>query len=146
MSDAQTLPNIVETAITTPKLSTLVAAVQAAELAQTLQGTGPFTVFAPINEAFDQLPEGTVVNLLKPENKDSLVKILTYHVVSGKVMSTDLSDGQEIETLQGQKLTVLIEDDKVSIVDAAGNTATVIAADLEQSNGVVHLIDKVVMP
>jgi uncharacterized surface protein with fasciclin (FAS1) repeats len=133
--------NIVELASDTDNLSTLVAAVKAAGLVETLSGEGPFTVFAPTNEAFAALPEGTVENLLKPENRDMLVKILTYHVVSGKVMSGDLSDGMMAETVEGSQITVSISDAGVSI-----NDASVIAADVEANNGVVHLIDSVIMP
>jgi uncharacterized surface protein with fasciclin (FAS1) repeats len=133
--------NIVELASDTDNLSTLVAAVQAAGLVETLSGEGPFTVFAPTNEAFAALPEGTVESLLQPENRDMLVKILTYHVVAGKVMSTDLSDGMMAETVEGSQITVSISDAGVSI-----NDASVVAADVEASNGVVHLIDSVIMP
>jgi uncharacterized surface protein with fasciclin (FAS1) repeats len=133
--------NIVELASDTDNLSTLVAAVKAAGLVETLSGEGPFTVFAPTNEAFAALPEGTVENLLKPENRDMLVKILTYHVVSGKVMSGDLSDGMMAETVEGSQISVSITDAGVSI-----NDASVVTADVEASNGVVHLIDSVIMP
>lgn len=130
----------------TSSLSTLVTAVQAADLVDTLKGDGPFTVFAPTNEAFAALPDGTLDDLLLPENKDQLTDVLTYHVVSGKVMSSDLSDGQVIETLQGGELTVEIMDGVVSLVDAGGNKAVVSSADVETSNGVVHVIDAVVLP
>ncbi len=132
--------NIVELAMATESLSTLVQAVQAAGLAETLSGEGPFTVFAPTNEAFAALPEGTLENLLKPENKDQLAAILTYHVVPGAVMSTDLSDGQKAATVQGEEITVdLTEGVKV-------NGATVVTADVEATNGVVHVIGQVIMP
>ena len=144
---------IVETAAATPDFSTLVAAVQAAGLAETLSGDGPFTVFAPTNEAFEKLPAGTVDNLLKPENKDQLVAILTYHVVPGDVMSGQLvelikqGDGKAmVKTVQGEDLTAMTEGDAVKIMDAQGNTATVTGVDLDQSNGVIHVIDTVLLP
>jgi uncharacterized surface protein with fasciclin (FAS1) repeats len=138
--------NIIETAVNTPDLATLVAAIKAADLVSTLQGTGPFTVFAPVNSAFAKLPEGTVETLLKNESKDLLTKILTYHVISGKYLSSDLEDGATITTVQGEDLTVKIESGKVWLEDTTGKTAQVATADLEQSNGVVHLIDSVLMP
>jgi len=134
------MENIVEIASGNKDFSTLVAAVVAAGLVETLNGNGPFTVFAPTNEAFAKLPAGTVEELLKPENKEKLVAILTYHVVAGKVMSKDLSNGQKAETVNGQEITVTIEDGVK--IDAA----TVTAADLEASNGVIHVIDSVIMP
>jgi uncharacterized surface protein with fasciclin (FAS1) repeats len=140
-SDEHNHHNIVEVASETDNLSTLVAAVQAAELVETLSGEGPFTVFAPTNEAFEALPDGTLESLLEPENRDMLVDILTYHVVSGEVMSGDLSDGMMAETVQGSQITVNISDGNVSI-----NDANVVAADVEASNGVVHVIDSVIMP
>jgi uncharacterized surface protein with fasciclin (FAS1) repeats len=133
--------NIVELASETEILTTLVAAVQAAGLVETLQGDGPFTVFAPTNEAFAALPEGTVESLLMEENRDQLIKILTYHVVSGKVMSGDLSDGMMAETVEGSQIEVSISGYGVNI-----NNASVVQADIEASNGVVHLIDTVIMP
>ena len=134
------MKNIVEIASENKDFSTLVAAVVAAGLAETLSGTGPFTVFAPTNEAFAKLPAGTVEELLKPENKEKLAAILTYHVVAGKVMSKDLSNGQKAATVNGQEVTVTIgEGVKV-------DTATVVTADLEASNGVIHVIDSVIMP
>lgn len=133
--------NVVETAIASPDHSTLVAAVQAAGLAETLSGTGPFTVFAPTNAAFDKLPKGTVDGLLKPEKKDDLTKILTYHVVPGSLKAADLTDGQKLKTVQGEELTVSVKDGKVMI-----DGANVTAADLTASNGVIHVIDAVVMP
>jgi uncharacterized surface protein with fasciclin (FAS1) repeats len=147
-SEAETMNNedIVQLAVDNSDLSTLVTALQAAELVETLQGEGPFTVFAPTNSAFDKLPEGTLDELLQPENKQQLTDILTYHVVSGNVMAADLSDGQTISTLQGDTLTVEISDGMVMLVDTAGDKATVTVADVEASNGVVHLIDSVVMP
>lgn len=133
--------NIVELASETESLSTLVAAVQAAGLVETLQGDGPFTVFAPTNQAFAALPEGTVESLLLEENRDQLIKILTYHVVSGKVMSGDLSDGMMAETVEGSQIEVSISGYGVEI-----DNASVLQADIEASNGVVHLIDTVIMP
>ncbi|HAH36730.1 MAG TPA: fasciclin domain-containing protein [Algoriphagus sp.] len=132
---------VVDIAIGSPDHTTLVAAVQAAGLVETLSGDGPFTVFAPTNAAFEALPAGTVEDLLKPENKEKLTGILTFHVVSGNVMSGDLSDGQVVTTLNGQTATVSIKDGKVMIGDA-----TVVAADLAGTNGVVHVIDKVLLP
>ena len=120
---------------------TLLAAAGAAGLVEALQADGPLTVFAPNDEAFAKLPAGTVENLLQPENKDQLAAILTFHVVSGKVMSSDLSDGATAPTLQGQELTFAIDDDGVRVGDA-----NVIAADIEASNGVIHVIDAVLLP
>jgi uncharacterized surface protein with fasciclin (FAS1) repeats len=132
--------DIVALAMETESLSTLVAAVKAGGLVETLQGEGPFTVFAPTNEAFAALPEGTLESLLKPENKDQLVSILTYHVVPGKVMSTDLSDGQKATTVNGADITVSLNG------GAMINDAKVAMADVEASNGVVHVINKVILP
>ncbi|TDQ19451.1 putative surface protein with fasciclin (FAS1) repeats [Algoriphagus boseongensis] len=132
---------VVDIAIGSQDHTTLVAAVQAAGLVETLSGTGPFTVFAPTNAAFAALPAGTVEGLLKAESKDALTGILTYHVVAGNVMSGDLSDGQVVTTVNGQTLTVSIKDGKVMI-----GGATVVAADLAGSNGVVHVIDSVLLP
>lgn len=137
--------NIVDLAVATPSLSTLVTAVKAASLVETLQGTGPYTVFAPTNNAFDALPSGTVDTLLKPENVETLKSVLTYHVVAGKVMSSDLKDGQVITTVQGASLTVKITDGKVYLIDAKGNQVMVEKADIEASNGVVHVIDGVLL-
>jgi uncharacterized surface protein with fasciclin (FAS1) repeats len=133
--------NIVETAVANGSFKTLVAAVTAAELVETLSGTGPFTVFAPVDDAFAALPAGTVDTLVLPENKDQLTGILTYHVVAGKVMSADLSDGITAQTVNGQKITIQIADGKVMI-----NDAEVVLADVETSNGVIHVINKVIMP
>lgn len=132
---------VVDIAISSPDHTTLVAAVKAAELVETLSGEGPFTVFAPTNAAFEALPEGTVEDLLKPENKDQLSSILTYHVVSGNILSSNLSDGQVVTTLNGKELTVSVADGKVSI-----GGATVVTADLEGTNGIVHVIDAVLLP
>jgi uncharacterized surface protein with fasciclin (FAS1) repeats len=133
--------NIVETAVANGSFTTLVAAVTAAELVETLSGEGPFTVFAPTDEAFAALPAGTVDTLVKPENKDQLTGILTYHVVAGKVMSGDLSDGMTATTVNGGDITITLADGKVMI-----NDAEVVAADVETSNGVIHVINKVILP
>ncbi|WP_420386987.1 fasciclin domain-containing protein [Roseivirga sp.] len=133
--------DIVDLAVGNENLSTLVAAVKAGGLVETLKGEGPFTVFAPTDEAFAALPKGTLEMLLKPENKDKLVAVLTYHVVSGKVMSTDLSNGQKAKTVQGENVSVDISYGNVKI-----SGAKVIAADVKASNGVVHVIDKVILP
>ena len=121
--------------------TTLVAAIKAAGLVETLKGAGPFTVFAPTNAAFSALPAGTVESLLTPEKKADLTNILTYHVVAGSVKAADLKDGQKVKTLQGGELTVSIKEGKVMI-----NGANVTAADLTSSNGVIHVIDAVLMP
>ena len=133
--------NIVENAAGSADHTTLVAAVKAAGLAETLSGAGPFTVFAPTNEAFAKLPAGAVDGLLKPESKAKLTGVLTYHVVSGAVKAADLKDGQKIKTLQGEELTVGVKDGKVTI-----NGANVTVADVVSSNGVTHVIDAVLMP
>jgi uncharacterized surface protein with fasciclin (FAS1) repeats len=132
--------NIVETAVGAGSFTTLVAAVEAAGLVETLSGEGPFTVFAPTDEAFAALPEGTVESLLMPENRDQLVAVLTYHVVPGAVMSTDLSDGMTATTVQGADITIDL-DNGVMV-----NDATVTTADIEASNGVIHVIDSVILP
>jgi uncharacterized surface protein with fasciclin (FAS1) repeats len=137
---------IVALAVATPDLSTLVAAVQAAELVDTLSGEGPFTVLAPTNDAFAALPEGTVDTLLLPENIADLQGVLTYHVIAGNVLSSDLSDGQVVETVNGGTLTVDITDTGVYFVDANGGRALVTTADVEASNGTVHIIDAVLLP
>lgn len=133
--------NIVENAAASADHTTLVAAVTAAGLGETLSGAGPFTVFAPTNEAFAKLPAGAVDNLLKPEMKADLTGVLTYHVVPGAVKAADLKDGQKIKTVQGNELTVSIKDGKVMI-----DGATVTTADVISSNGVTHVIDAVLMP
>ncbi len=132
--------DIVDTAVEAGSFETLVAAVQAAGLVDTLKGDGPFTVFAPTDEAFAALPEGTVENLLLPENREQLVAILTYHVVPGKVMSTDLSDDMSAATVQGSNVMIDL-DNGVMVEDAS-----VVTADIETSNGVIHVIDKVILP
>ena len=144
---------IVENASKAPNLTTLVAAVQAAGLVETLQGEGPFTVFAPTNEAFEALPEGTVENLLKPENKEMLAKILTAHVISANATSeaamqmiNDDGGKHNVTTVSGDALTLQMNGDKLIVIDESGKAATVTTADVMQSNGVVHVIDKVLMP
>jgi len=132
--------DIVDTAIEAGNFTTLVAAVEAAGLVETLKGEGPFTVFAPTDEAFAALPEGTVEDLLKPENIDQLTAILTYHVVPGKVMSTELGDDTVVKTVQGDEITV------TSRGTVTVDEATVTTADIETSNGVIHVIDGVIMP
>ncbi len=133
--------NIVENALGSSEHTTLVAAVKAAGLVETLSGAGPFTVFAPTNAAFDKLPKGTVETLVKPENKAKLTGILTYHVVAGAVKAADLKDGQKIKTVQGEELTVSVKEGKVMI-----NGAAVTTADVISSNGVTHVIDAVLLP
>ena len=132
---------VVDVAASNPDFSTLVTAVKAAGLAETLSGAGPFTVFAPTNEAFAKLPAGTVENLLKPENKDQLIAVLTYHVVPGKVMSGDIAGKSlEVATVQGGNLSVNATD------GVKVDNANVVMADIETSNGVIHVIDAVVLP
>jgi uncharacterized surface protein with fasciclin (FAS1) repeats len=143
---AEEAGTIVDVAAGNADFSTLVTAVTAADLAETLGGDGPFTVFAPTNDAFDALPAGTLEDLTMPENKDLLTTILTYHVVAGEVMSGDLTDGQEVETVQGETLTVGVTDEGVTLTDAAGNTVNVVTADVDASNGVIHAIDGVLTP
>jgi len=134
--------DIVDTAVSAGQFETLVAAVKAAGLVDTLKGEGPYTVFAPTDEAFAKLPAGTVENLLKPENKDQLVAILTYHVVPGKVMSADLANKQlQAKTVEGQMLDINALNGGVTV-----DNAKVIQADIETSNGVIHVIDTVVLP
>jgi uncharacterized surface protein with fasciclin (FAS1) repeats len=138
--------DIVALAIKTETLSTLVSAVQAAELVETLQGTGPYTVLAPTNEAFAALPAGTLDTLLLPENKGDLAAILTYHVIAGEVLAQDLTNGQVVTTVNGGTLTVEITEEGVFFVDANGGKAQVQSADVDASNGVVHVIDAVLLP
>ncbi len=134
--------NIVETAVNAGQFKTLVAAVQAADLGGALSGPGPFTVFAPTDEAFAKLPAGTVEDLLKPENRDKLIAVLKYHVVSGKVMAADVAGKKtNVATLQGSDINVDATSGSVMI-----NDATVTAADIQASNGVIHVIDKVILP
>lgn len=132
--------DIVDTAVSAGSFTTLVAAVQAAGLVDTLKGAGPFTVFAPTDEAFAKLPAGTVDDLLKPENKAKLTAILTYHVVPGKVMSSDLSNGMKAATVQGAEVTIMTEG------GVKVNEASVVTPDIAASNGVIHVIDSVIMP
>ncbi|GAA5505533.1 fasciclin domain-containing protein [Novipirellula caenicola] len=132
---------IVEIAAGNEDFSTLVAAVKAAGLAETLSSKGPFTVFAPTNEAFDKLPKGTVESLLKPENKDKLVSILKYHVVSGKVMAADVVKLDEAKTVQGQSVQISTGSEGVSV-----NKSKVVKTDIKASNGVIHVIDSVLIP
>lgn len=132
--------DIVDTAAAARTFETLIAAAKAADLVGALKGDGPITVFAPTDAAFAALPEGTVESLLLPENKDQLISVLTYHVVPGKVMSTDLQDDMTAATLQGADITVDL-DNGVMI-----NTASVVSADIEASNGVIHVIDTVILP
>jgi uncharacterized surface protein with fasciclin (FAS1) repeats len=138
--------NIVENAVNSKDHTTLVAAVKAAGLVDTLEGKGPFTVFAPTNMAFGKLPQGTVDTLVKPENKATLTKILTYHVVPGKLEAAELTDGKKLKTVEGETLTVKASGGKVMLVDAKGGTSTVTIANVNQSNGVIHVVDTVLMP
>jgi uncharacterized surface protein with fasciclin (FAS1) repeats len=148
-----TTPNIVEVAVGNEAFSTLVTAVTAADLAGTLSGEGPFTVFAPTNDAFAKLPEGTVASLLEPGSKDALTGILTYHVVAGKfeaaavIEAINNNDGKfTVTTVQGGSIDLSLNEGNVILTDANGGTATVIIPDVAASNGVIHAIDTVVMP
>jgi uncharacterized surface protein with fasciclin (FAS1) repeats len=138
--------NIIQNAVNSKDHTTLVAAVKAAGLVDTLEGKGPFTVFAPTNAAFGKLPAGTVDTLVKPENKAALTKILTYHVVPGKLEASHLTDGKKLKTVEGEELTVRKSGDKVTIIDAKGDASTVTIPDVNQSNGVIHVIDTVLLP
>lgn len=145
--------DIIDNAVNSKDHTTLVAAVKAAGLVDTLKGPGPFTVFAPVNAAFDSLPAGTVDTLLKPEMKADLTKLLTYHVVPGKLDAAALTAQIEagggkamLKTVQGENLTATLMDGSVMLTDAKGNSAMVTTADVMQSNGVIHVIDKVLMP
>jgi uncharacterized surface protein with fasciclin (FAS1) repeats len=145
--------NIIENAVNSKDHTTLVAAVKAAGLVETLQGAGPFTVFAPVNGAFAALPAGTVDNLLKPENKGTLTTVLTYHVVPGRLNAQALKrmikDGKgkaSLKTVQGNELWATAKGDAITITDAKGGTAMVTIANVNQSNGVIHVVDKVLMP
>jgi len=133
--------DIVDTAVGAEAFTTLVAAVKAAGLVETLKGDGPFTVFAPTDEAFGKLPEGTVETLLKPENKDKLIAVLTYHVVPGKVMAADVVKLKNAKTVQGGEVDIVVADGKVKVDDA-----NVVKTDIECSNGVIHVIDAVILP
>jgi len=137
--------DIVQIAAGNTGFSTLVAAVKAAGLAETLSGAGPFTVFAPMNAAFAALPAGTLDSLLKPENKGMLASILTYHVVSGSVYAKDVMPG-DVMTVNGAKFTVSVDNGSVFIRDGKGNKAKVVKTDLEATNGVIHVIDAVLLP
>ena len=132
--------DIVDTAVAAGSFKTLVAAVKAAGLVETLKSEGPFTVFAPTDDAFAKLPKGTIADLLKPENKDKLVAILTYHVIGGKVLSADLKEGMEAPTVNGSNVTVSLSS------GAKINGANVISADIKTKNGVIHVIDTVLLP
>ncbi len=138
--------NIIQNAVNSKDHTTLVAAVKAAGLVETLEGKGPFTVFAPTNAAFGKLPAGTVDTLVKPENKATLTKILTYHVVAGKLEASSLTDGKKLKTVEGEELIVKKSGDKVMIVDAKGGSSTVTISNVNQSNGVIHVVDTVLMP
>ncbi len=133
--------DVVDTAVGAGDFTTLVTAIKAAGLVETLKGKGPFTVFAPTDEAFAKLPAGTVENLLKPENKQKLVSILTYHVVPGKVMASEVVKLADAKTVNGQSLTINVEGQMVMV-----DSAKVVKTDIECSNGVIHVIDAVVMP
>jgi uncharacterized surface protein with fasciclin (FAS1) repeats len=133
--------DIVDTAVANGSFKTLAAALEAAGLVETLKGAGPFTVFAPTDAAFAKLPAGTVENLLKPENKDQLRRVLTYHVVSGKVGSADVTKMRSAKAVSGDTISVAVKDGKVMI-----NNATVVTADVGASNGVIHVIDTVILP
>lgn len=145
--------NIIENAVNSKDHTTLVAAVKAAVLVETLQGSGPFTVFAPTNAAFDKLPAGTVETLLKPENKGTLSAVLTYHVLAGRFSSIDVAKAikagkgkAEFKTVQGGVLTAMMNGKDVVLKDSKGNTSKITIMDVNQSNGVIHVIDTVVMP
>ncbi|RVT93957.1 fasciclin domain-containing protein [Sphingomonas crocodyli] len=144
---------IVDNAVNSKDHTTLVAAVKAAGLVETLQGAGPFTVFAPTNDAFGKLPAGTVETLVKPENKGTLTTVLTYHVVAGRMTSKDIAaaikagNGKaSLTTVQGEKLTAWMQGDKLVLTDAKGGNSTVTIKDVMQSNGVIHVVDTVLMP
>ena len=145
--------NIVENAVNSKDHTTLVAAVKAAGLVETLASTGPFTVFAPTNDAFENLPEGTVATLLKPENKGTLAGVLTYHVVAGKLTGKDIAKAIKkgngkatLTTVQGGKLVASMNGNNVMLKDENGNTSNVTIKDVMQSNGVIHVIDAVILP
>lgn len=145
--------DIIDNAVNSPEHTTLVAAIQAAGLVETLKGPGPFTVFAPVNAAFDALPAGTVEGLLEPESRDALTQVLTYHVVPGSLDAATLvaqieagNGSTTLTTVEGGTLTVAADADGVTVTDANGNVANVTTADVMQSNGVIHVIDTVLMP
>lgn len=145
--------NIIENAVNSKDHTTLVAAVKAAGLVETLQGAGPFTVFAPTNKAFDKLPKGTVATLLKPENKNMLTTVLTYHVVPGRISSASLMSmikknggSYTAKTVQGGQLTFKLKGKNIIVTDEKGGMSKVTIADVNQSNGVIHVVDTVLMP
>ncbi|WP_082677385.1 fasciclin domain-containing protein [Ruegeria profundi] len=146
--------NIIENAVNSADHTTLVAAVKAAGLVDALMGEGPFTVFAPVNAAFDALPDGTVETLLKPENKDTLTKVLTAHVVAGKLSGADLmkmakrsQDGfVHLDTLSGDALSAQVRGNTLFVYDESGNAGKITIADVNQSNGVIHVVDSVLVP
>lgn len=145
--------DIVATAASVDDFSTLVTAVKAADLVEVLQSKGPFTVFAPVNKAFESLPKGALENLLKSENKETLQKVLTYHVVKGNIMAKDVLAAVEknggklsVETVSGDKFTVMLKGEDVMIMDQKGNYSKVVKTDVKASNGVIHVIDTVIMP
>jgi uncharacterized surface protein with fasciclin (FAS1) repeats len=145
--------DIVSNAVNSKDHTTLVAAVKAADLVATLQGKGPFTVFAPTNKAFDKLPKGTVSSLLKPENKSTLQSVLTYHVLAGKFSALDIVNAIKegngkatFTTVNGEVLTAMLKGKKVQLMDVSGNVSTVSIPDVNQSNGVIHVVDTVVLP
>ena len=145
--------NIIENAVNSKDHTTLVAAVKAADLVETLQGDGPFTVFAPVNKAFDKLPKGTVEKLLKPENKAILTAVLTYHVIPGKISAADFiaevkKGGGEAsyKTVEGEELSVRQDGRRLEIIDAKGDKSFVTIADVNQKNGVIHVVDTVLLP
>jgi uncharacterized surface protein with fasciclin (FAS1) repeats len=145
--------NIIQNAVNSKDHTTLVAAVKAAGLVDTLQGDGPFTVFAPTNDAFAKLPKGTVETLIKPENKATLTKILGYHVIAGRLQTADLlaaikngGGSAEFKTVEGQPLKVEKKGSHIDIIDSKGNASRVTIADVDQSNGVIHVVDTVLMP
>jgi len=141
VSAADAPKDIVDTAVAAGSFKTLAAALKAADLVDTLKGEGPFTVFAPTDEAFAKLPAGTVESLLKPENKKKLIAVLTYHVVSGKVMAKDVVKLTEAKTVQGSSVKIVVKDGKVMV-----DGAHVIKTDIETKNGVIHVIDSVILP
>ncbi|MDG1572913.1 fasciclin domain-containing protein [Robiginitalea sp. M366] len=146
-------PTLVGVASNNEQFSTLVAAIGAADLAGTLNSPGPFTVFAPTNEAFEKLPPATLENLLQPENRSKLIQILTYHVVPGKYTASQVMEAIKannnafpVETVEGSVITLSLEEGAVVLTDAKGSTSTVTTADVEASNGIIHVIDTVVLP
>jgi uncharacterized surface protein with fasciclin (FAS1) repeats len=140
-ADTSAKKDIVDTAVAAGSFKTLAAALSAGGLVETLKGKGPFTVFAPTDDAFGKLPKGTVEDLLKPENKAKLVKILTYHVVPGKVMAADVVKLRSAKTVEGSELKITVTDDKVKV-----DGANVVKTDIATSNGVIHVIDAVILP